>query len=243
MSDGDLKPLPEDPIDGQRLGRHQFHSPANRLYSVKPLLAATAGDRPPKIRPYWARQIFDQKGSSCTMAMAGGLMISVPFRKDPGIKAAFKSAYGTEDQRYQAYLKAQEYDPWVGGEPVYWGTSTDAPMKMLRAAGVIKEWRWCFTFQDVLDTIRYHGPVGVGTKWLTGMDHPDAKHNDLITFTGDLRGGHAWVWEYVDEDDGLIVAVNSWGPDYGHKGRVRVKFAEAEKMLADGGEAVTIVLP
>lgn len=236
MSDGDLIRLPEEKVPGKPLGRFQWHDPRNRGYSVKPILETVDRTR---VRPWWGRPIFDQQGSSCTAQAAVGCMVSVPFRKNKTIRAALKD-YDSEEERHALYLEAQKHDPWAGGEPQYEGSSTDAPFKVLRDRGVITGWRWVFTFQDFLDTIRYVGPVSMGTWWPTGMDEPDKQNR--IHYSGDKRGGHAFDAEYVDDDDKHIVIPNSWGKGYGRKGRVYLPFADAEAALADGGEACCIVL-
>ena len=240
MSDGAKVIIPEDKVPGKPLGRHLFHDPGNRDYPIRPLLGLRGDYKPrPLIRPWWSRPIFEQGGSSCTAQADIGLTVSVPFRHDAPTKAARKQ-FDTEEERHALYLESQKWDPWEGGEPQYEGSSTDAPLRVLRDLGVIDGWRWCFGLQDVLDCLDYWGPVAVGTTWKRDMDTPD--NQNRIFFRGEERGGHAWDWEYNDRGDKEIVAVNSWGKRYGKRGRVRVPYAEAEKMLEDNGEAVTIVL-
>lgn len=241
MADGDLTYTPEDPNNPYPLGRSvQWHDPQNRAYSVRPLLASgTLQDR-----PWYTRHNFDQQGSSCTMQAAIGVTFSSPFRKDQKVKA-LHAHFDTEAERHSAYLQAQHFDPWAGGEPQYEGSSTDAPFKYLRHHGYISGWRWCFGIQDLRDTLRKWGPVSVGTVWYHQMFFPRVNNREAFLEPGDYQdvGGHAFEVVWWDEDEDEYLILNSWGRSWGFRGRAKIKGKFMEHLLIEKqGEAATVVL-
>ncbi len=234
MSDGDLAKLPQ-PLRGG-LGRHQWHDPANRLWPARALLRPQAAPRAPV---WWRRDVYDQGSeSSCTAQAAAGLLASSPYR------LAWSGSLPSVDEpaeRYQLYRAAQRVDPWDGEEPAYYGSSTDAPFKVLRDRGLIAEWRWCFGLADVIDHLRQRGPVAVGTWWYGSMEH--ANERGLVDVSGVPRGGHAYDVLYHDDARNESVCVQSWGRGSPTPtGRFRLADDDLGGLLDDGGEAVTVVL-
>ncbi len=239
MSDGAKRLLVPEPEYARRLGRHLHHDPRNRGYSIRELLPKRASRS--VAPPWWRRGVYDQQGSSCTMQAAAGVLASSPFRQ--AHRPALPS-WDTESERHAGYLRAQtEFDPWAGGEPDYYGSSTDAPFKLLAHLGHIEQWRWCFGFADVLDTLRFWGPLAVGTWWYDGMDQPHPS-TARVKVEGDKVGGHTYEVVWDDVVDRELVCVQSWGYSgtlARTRSRFRLSYADAEGLLADDGEAVTIV--
>jgi hypothetical protein len=68
------------------------------------------------------------------------------------------------------------------------------------------------------------------------MFDPDPK-TLLVTPTGPKVGGHQWTitgWEpRYDAFEGLCW----WGPDFGARGRFRIRFNDLAELLADDGDA------
>ncbi len=239
VADGDLFFI-EDKTNG-RLGRSIVsHDPRNRAFPARGVLFAE--DAPIIRKSWWCRHLFDQQGPSCTMQSAAGVLHTSPFRIQ--LDRSNLAAYDTEEERHAGYLRAQNYDPWEGSN--YDGSSTDAPFKMLREDGRIREWRWCFGLNDVLRTLSHHGPVSIGTLFYSGMDEP-LDPDGLVEATGDIWGGHAYeLFACIPDESyaggGAVDWMQSWGARGPRKGRYRMSWATLERLLAEQGEAVTVVL-
>lgn len=244
MSDGLLDYIEEHPSDqgGGRLGRNVvWHDPQNREFPARGVLFAAEAEI---IRQsWWLRHRFDQNGySQCTAEAAAGLLFTSPFRIE--LDRLNLGRYDELMERHALYRAAQKVDPWEGED--YEGSSTDAPFKVLREQGHIREWRWCFGLDDVLQALSHHGPVAVGTWWYEGMDVPQGPDGEVFA-TGERRGGHAWeLYAVAPSDDyeggGYVDAMQSWGYWGPRGGRFRVSWATLEQLLEEEGEAVTVVL-
>lgn len=146
----------------------------------------------------------------------------------------------TKDLITNRYYRAQQIDPWPGGEypnasPVYGGTSVLAGAKVMRDAGYFKEFRWAFTLYDVLRALSHEGPVVFGVDWYEDMFHPDSR--GLIRVGGKVVGGHSICARGLDLKRREIILRQSWGKSHGVNGDVRLGFNDIEKLLADGGDA------
>lgn len=242
MGDGALDFIP-DQTNG-RLGRHIHHDPDNRAYPVRGVLFAE--DAPLRSKTWWRRGIFDQgHTSSCTAQAAAGVLKTSPFRIV--LDRANLTSYDEDSERIGLYYEAQLNDPWPGEEPSYYGSSTDAPFKVFRNRGQIREWRWAFGVDDVLRTLAHHGPVAIGINWKDDMFDTDSR--GFINYTGEIRGGHAVqllglrIPTSGDVEKGYVVGINSWGPwGYNNTGRFKFRIPQLRQALEDQGEAVTIVV-
>lgn len=146
----------------------------------------------------------------------------------------------------EIYRRAQEVDEWAGGEPDYYGTSVRAGCKVLQAEGYIESYHWAFTMDQLLEHILERGPLLFGTVWHMGMFMPDEK--GWIEPTGDIVGGHAWIGWHCNRDTktpfgtkGVISGMNSWGLNWGLKGRFKNSLDHIEYYLKNDGEVAMIV--
>lgn len=131
------------------------------------------------------------------------------------------------------YHACQDRDPWEGRE--YNGTSVRAGAKILKELGIISEYRWARTINDVVNTVLTLGPMVVGTKWYSSMSRPNSK--GIMTPTGKQNGGHAYLINGVDKVNRFFRVKNSWGQNWGKKGYAFISFDDFETLLNDGGEA------
>ena len=236
MSDGDLLYIPERPENPKPLGRNVvWHDERNKDFPARTLPRLADA---PVTRPWYTRVVYDQRGSSCTFQSAVGVLNTVPFSRS--VSLDLRKRYDTEEERHAGYLKAQGFDPWPGGEPSYEGSSTDAPFKVLREEGVIREWRWIFGVPELQTHLRHRGPASAGTNWYESMFSPKA--DGTIEIAGDLAGGHAWRVIFDDMDDRRFLAVNSWGRTWGRNGRFWVPYGVMERLLGEQGEVATVVV-
>lgn len=131
------------------------------------------------------------------------------------------------------YAEAQKIDEWPGED--YDGTSVRAGAKILKRLGVISEYRWAYTLDDVVQAVLNLGPVVVGTWWYTDMFMPNSK--GVITATGQKAGGHAYVINGVNVKKRIFRIKNSWGRSWGKNGHAYISFDDFDKLLKDWGEA------
>lgn len=235
MSDGDLIYIPSQEDLPLPLGRSLvWHDPRNRNFR--------ALDRPLRLphdpkQPWYTRDVFDQLGPSCTAAAAVGVLRTSPFRD---LMKSHWTGYDTEQERHDLYKLAQQHDPWEG--EAYEGSSTDAPFKVLRNAGIIQEWRWLFGLAEVRQWLKEDGACAVGTNWYRSMFSPDNNGTIHIRDEEGVAGGHAYRLVYYDEDDKRYRKVGSWGRPWGDNGRAWIEEEDLERLLEEQGEAVTVVI-
>ena len=110
------------------------------------------------------------------------------------------------------------------------GTTILAGAQVAKQLGLISEYRWAETVEDVIDALLIFGPVIAGTHWYEGMNEPSMK------LTGRMEGGHAYVINGVDTDTKMFRVKNSYGKKWGDNGHGFLSFASLEKLLRAGGE-------
>jgi hypothetical protein len=143
------------------------------------------------------------------------------------------------------YWPAQHDDPWPGGEypgasPREGGTSETTAMRFLKAVGVISEFSWAFDFDAAVQGVVNVGPANLALAWTDGM--MEASREGLIRDQGPVVGGHDVAWIGVQPGkriDGqridVAVIAQSWGLDYGDRGRVYLPLDDLARRVADDG--------
>lgn len=139
---------------------------------------------------------------------------------------------------HSIYQRAKVLDPWEGEN--YEGTSVLAGAKAMREAGLIKEYRWCFNVEDVIDAILTTGPVVLGIYWYESMyDAP----NGVLDVSGQIVGGHCitavgfkLAKDSVTGEDTVILQ-NSWGYSWGTWGLAEIRVRDLKVLLDNDGEA------
>jgi hypothetical protein len=130
------------------------------------------------------------------------------------------------------YTEAQKVDEWPGEN--YDGTSVRAGAKILKNSGYINGYNWAWDINTTVSTLLTLGPVVVGTSWYYDMFFPNK--NGVITATGEVMGGHAYLLDGVNVKKKLIRIKNSWGKDWGKNGFAYISFDDMEKLIKDQGE-------
>lgn len=133
------------------------------------------------------------------------------------------------------YNDCQLVDEWPGEN--YDGTSVRALFKVLQTRGYVSKYVWAFDAASIIDYVLASGPVVMGTTWTQDMMTPT--RDGFITFTGRPVGGHAWAIVGANRTKQAVRMMNSWGGNWGQKGRAWVSFSDLEKLIADRGEACT----
>lgn len=140
------------------------------------------------------------------------------------------------------YKAAQLIDEWPGED--YSGTSVLAGAKTVRTVGLISEYRWCLTIDDLIVALGYFGPVVIGVDWYTGMFNTNAE--GYVKPTGYIEGGHCVILNGVsirrnsdpersiDYMRSFVSGVNSWGTEWGSAGRFRIALIDLMKLFPGG---------
>lgn len=139
---------------------------------------------------------------------------------------------------HYVYKEAQQIDQWPGED--YSGTSVLAGAKVMMRLGVLHEYRWAFSVNDIIGTLMAHGPVVLGVNWYQGMYRaPDGK----LSIYGNKVGGHCILavgYNPSSEKFGgkqTIFLQNSWGLDWGIDGVAEMTVEDLQRLVDEGGEA------
>lgn len=147
------------------------------------------------------------------------------------------------------YRECQLVDEWEGEG--YDGTSVRAAFKVLKRLGLVTSYGWADEVGAVCRQVLEVGPVVMGTDWTEGMDEPDPA-GYIWPNLGKVLGGHSWLVVGVnlmrrnpDGSQGAVRMLNSWGADWGQKGRSWITVDEVQRLMTglEGwpGEACTAV--
>jgi len=131
------------------------------------------------------------------------------------------------------YKECQLRDPWQGEQ--YNGTSVRAGALILKDLGIINEYRWASSVNEIKHALLTIGPMVVGTKWYSNMMKTNNK--GFLDITGNDMGGHAYVINGVDIKNNFFQIKNSWGQSWGNGGTAKISFSDFEKLFRNGGEA------
>lgn len=202
------------------LGRVRDHRPENRLYASL-LAGVSAVDlRPVKHRMY-APALDQSPYGQCVAATGVDIANAHPMHR-------LFSRRKTIADALRWYTWATNNDGAPGGMPGQdTGTTLDAVAKIMRAEGVIKEWRWIFTW-DQFNAELQERPVAIGTDWDHSMFHPDK--NGFIVPDGDSAGGHQTsIYQYLGDD--IYRGRNHWKPSWGINGDYLIHGADLRSLL------------
>lgn len=118
------------------------------------------------------------------------------------------------------------------------GTTVNALCKVLRARGLIREWRTAFGFEHMRGALQL-GPVLVTCGWDAAMFSPN--RNGYIRRGGLAIGRHAVV-AWADDNLNTIRIRSSWGRWWGVAGDALMAYSTLESSLAEGGDC-TVLIP
>lgn len=218
--------IPTRPFMGRSLIHHDDRS---KQFRAVDLLRST---EQPRDRT-WRRGLpYDQGWTSTCVAQTGkGMLNTLPLSS--GVKYYTRSRYSIDE----FYEGAQKNDEWPG--EAYDGTSGLGLCRHLTAMGLIGQYRWCFGLDDVIRTLSHIGPVGLGVWWYSGMFRTDS--NGFISPTGMREGGHEVELIGNDVSEKAVIGMNSWGLDWGERGRFKLSYDDLERLLHEQGDAFVIL--
>ena len=211
------------------LGRLPAPDPRDATYPLRTALVSAPTPVPRRWRWYASMWWGNQLQTSQCVGYAWAHWLEDGPVAQPGIPPIVAPA--------DLYREAQLVDEWAGED--YDGTSVRAGAKVLKAMGFIQEYRWATSLQDMIDAVKYVGPVVVGTNWYSNMFDYQLVYPILSTIdvSGSLAGGHAWVLNGVDDDRGVFRGKNSWGCVWGWGGSFLIDMEDVERLLNEDGEA------
>lgn len=201
-------------------GLGRWSAPDDRDY---PLRAALGSEALPRYMYWYSPRVLDQGTTSSCVGHAWRSFISAsPYPYDTGPPAI------------QIYREAQKRDPWPGEEPSYYGTSVRAGIKYLQELGMIAEYRFTFSAEEAMRYVLTRGPLVAGTDWLESMFHPNSR--GFIKVGGSFAGGHAYMLVGANRERGVFRIQNSWGPNWGQRGRAWISGENLQHLLEAQGE-------
>jgi hypothetical protein len=223
-----VRHIPERIIHGRRLGRHIEHDERSRAYEAPRMVG-------PIRSVEWKRHCpaFDQgELGSCTGNAMAGLLMTEPFFT-PGREL-------TEDDAVKLYSAATSLDRIPGHYPPDdTGSSGLAIMKAAVRLGFIRAHHHVFSFAGALAALQ-SGPVIMGLPWYEGFDTPIGDRAEVCT-SGEIRGGHEIEAYMLDIENGFVGFWQSWGPDFGDRGRFVMSFETLRRALKEDGD-VTVAI-
>lgn len=234
MTDITSKIIPEEKVEGKRLGRHIEHDPRSRKYAYQVAAEGTLQ----AVEHKRHGTILDQgQIGSCTGNAVAGAHNTEPIFTTGDI--ALK-----EPGALELYEIATIIDGFPGAYPPKdTGSSGLAAAKAARQLGMISSFQHAFNLDAALAALQV-GPVITGVNWYEGFDNPDG--DGFVSIQGQVRGGHELVARgYVvgpNLDMSLIKLDNSWGTGWGLNGHFYWTVATWRQLLAEGGDA-TILIP
>lgn len=137
------------------------------------------------------------------------------------------------------YHRAQELDEFASTPPAD-GSSVTGAAKAAREAGIITSFQHARSVDDVLGALELVGPGVMGSGWHSGMFGTDA--NFMVDVSGPVEGGHAYCLDgYFPAYHGqeVVRGFNSWGLNWGDRGRFYMKVSDLRRLWDDGAEFAT----
>jgi hypothetical protein len=217
-------------------GRRKSIDPRDKTYPLRSMIQL-APTEPLRTRPWNAPPALDQGHTG------------VPGRDNEGSCTGFGGAHFLAAAPHQHQLSAEfalelydaarKNDEWPGEN--YDGSSVRGLMKAMQSLGYIAGgYLWAWDASTVRDyTLRY-SPVVTGSDWYAEMMEPD--RSGFIRPVGPLEGGHCYVVLGYSADRDAFRIQNSWGVEWGQKGRAWMAFEDYQFLISqDGGEAASAV--
>jgi hypothetical protein len=215
------------------LGRIEVIDERDKNFPVSAILQGTVDDEMPDIprRFWWADGWWGNQGAlpHCVAYAWMHYLEDGPVIQDTLEEGRGKPMYTPLD----FYDLCQLHDQWPGEG--YAGTSVRAGAKILNKIGIVKSYRWAETVEDVIQCVKYIGPMVVGTRWYGSMTTPSPA--GILTLNGGIQGGHAYIINGLDEGLGLLRMKNSWGRNWGKEGYGYISYGDFNTLLMNGGEA------
>lgn len=211
------------------------HDERSRDYAIRPTLRSSLKR---KDRLWTPGPILDQGREG---ACVGFAWAAEAFAKPiPVDLARMKAHTPSTHNAYASFLygQARYIDEWPGEN--YEGTSVLAGAKASANMGTVREYRWAFSMDDLIDSVIAKGPVVIGLNWYSGMYNAP---NGVLKRSGTLVGGHALLVVGFNlastkiPGKSTLIIQNSWGKTWGINGLAEITVEDLSALLKEQGEA------
>lgn len=132
---------------------------------------------------------------------------------------------------YRWYERAKELDAWPGTD--YEGTSVRAGAKVGQERGLLEEYVWAASLDELDAWLLAKGPIVVACDWFNSMDDPISDGFLRVNPNSGIRGGHCFLL-YGKGSGGNYRFVNSWGYDYADEGTFRLTPEDVQTLINVG---------
>lgn len=113
------------------------------------------------------------------------------------------------------------------------GTTIRAALKTLQKRGYIASYVWAFDVPSMVEwVLSGHGTIVMGTAWYKGMNILNKQ--GIVSLTGPIINGHAYLLTGYDQERHLFRIVNSWGINWGDYGEAWIRGDDMALLLATG---------
>jgi hypothetical protein len=213
--------IPEQQVEGRRLGRHVVHDPRSRNFEAEAAGAIKSVQHSSFSLPLDQGQI-----GSCTANALCGALDSSP---DNSSGRRFHEKDAVSLYELETKLEGEPYPP---NDP---GGSGLMVCKAAKQLGWISSYQHAFGVDQALRALTLR-PVITGVNWYTSFDSPDANGLVAIAPNATVRGGHEVLADGIDEPNKLVWFWNSWGKSFGVGGRFCMSFDTWAQLLAERGD-------
>jgi hypothetical protein len=195
-------------------------------------------DPPHSVRPmparrtwFFPRAALDQQDAPHCVAFAwAAMMLSAPIMSHSFFAGTKLPAWITT-----MYQRSRVIERMVTQGD---GSTVRGGVKALHEQGLLSGYLWGYSADVIARYITARGPVVLGTDWYAGMTAPG--DDGVMRLTGRHQGGHAYLGIGYDPARGIRI-LNSWGPDWGQRGRAWLPLDALNTLLTNGGEACSAI--
>jgi hypothetical protein len=220
----------------RRFGRHVVWDDASRDYAL-PDVIAYGVSLPRAVQHARVIPVLDQGDvGACTANALLGCLGTEPFASQ-----LTKRDYAPVDLSKfdEALALAVYHDETVLDERVFpgvyppddTGSAGLYAMKVAKRRGWVRAYRHGFAFSASVAALP-HGPIMVGTAWLQSMFDVDRHGVIDVDRSSPIVGGHEWVVDGYDLDEGVAHMVNSWGTSWGRDGTAKIRLGDLRWLLS-----------
>lgn len=218
-----------------RLGRNVNHDSRSLNYLVKADPSSYKSVKHDSMIPVLDQgQLGSCTGNAATKCLSYGAFWGAG-------SANLSTTDAAKDEQYavSVYSDATQVDPYSGAyPPTDTGSDGLSVAKVLKTRGLISGYQHATSIDAVLTALSTQAVI-VGTEWREDMFSPDSQ--GLLRITGDVAGGHEYVLDELNMEDGTIGMQNSWNDSWGLHGRAYFHIEDFESLLAADGDCTVFV--
>lgn len=136
----------------------------------------------------------------------------------------------TEELLWRWYKESQARDLWGPINRGDDGTTLDGAAKWFKVMGLIGDYYWGRTVQDLSLAVLTKGPVVIGIPWYDSMYKTNDKGFAVVK--GGYDSAHGIVVNGVSMVEEYFRLPNSWGRKWGDRGYCKISFEHMETLLS-----------